>query len=197
MKRATTLFTFFLAFIWSGSNNLMAQIQLYGTTTFGGSQGAIFHYTPSTGTYTQDKPFSLYPLGGYPDYENGLTDGGDGYFYGMVAIGGGNGYGLIFKWNPGTNIYAVKYSFNGTNGSTPHGSLTLKDGKFYGMTNSGGASDFGVIFEWDPVTNIYSDKYEFNSNDGANPYGSLTLKDGKFYGMTKNGGANGYGVIFE
>jgi uncharacterized repeat protein (TIGR03803 family) len=135
--------------------------------------------------------------------QTGITPKGsltlrDGKFYGMTSRGGANDLGVIFEWDPITNIYSKKIDFNGIeNGSGPEGSLTLYGNKFYGMTSFGGTSDVGVLFEWDPVTNGFIKKFEFDFTNGGIPYGCLTLCGSKFYGMTSIGGLIGSGNIFE
>jgi uncharacterized repeat protein (TIGR03803 family) len=173
-----------------------AQVQMYGLTSFGGTDngGTVFHYNPSAATHTLDH--SMYFIQG-ANPSSGIISGGNGKFYGMTPGGGTNDFGVIFEWDPATNIYTKKIDFNGTNGRAPYGALTLSNGKFYGMTGGGGANDIGVIFEWDPATNIYIKKIDFTGANGAGPLGSLTLSGGKFYGMTSEGGANSVGVIFE
>ncbi|MEO7049863.1 MAG: choice-of-anchor tandem repeat GloVer-containing protein, partial [Ferruginibacter sp.] len=131
-----------------------------------------------------------------PSY--GLVLKGD-KFYGTSFGGGVNYDGVIFEWDPATNVYIKKIDFDGINGRAPQGSLTLYAGKFYGMTEWGGANDAGVIFEWDPATNNYTKKFDFGSGIGDNTFGSLTLIGDKFYGTTSGYGygTNNKGVIFE
>jgi uncharacterized repeat protein (TIGR03803 family) len=171
--------------------------RFYGMTLNGGDYGlgVIFEWDPATNIYTRKYDFISGTSGSNP--YGSLTLSGD-KFYGMTTKGGANNQGVIFEWNPATNIYTSKISFNGTNGSTPYGSLTPNDGKLYGMTNTGGTIGDGVIFEYDPATNIYNKKIDFDSTNtnGSNPKGDLTLSGGKFYGMTYKGGS-GKGVIFE
>jgi uncharacterized repeat protein (TIGR03803 family) len=177
--------------------------KLYGMTSLGGvsSKGVIFEWDPVTTTFTKKIDFDGTAKGAYP---NGSLTLSGGKFYGMTNGGGANGHGVIFEWDPVTDIYTKKFDFGGTNGADPSGSLTLSSGKFYGMTYGGGGTGGnakGVIFEWDPVTNIYTKKFNFTGTNGAypgtDPLGSLTLSDGKLYGMTQFGGANDLGVIFE
>jgi uncharacterized repeat protein (TIGR03803 family) len=171
--------------------------KFYGLTSFGGAnnRGVIFEWNPSTNIYTKKIDFSN-AEGGKP-YGNSSLTPYNGKFYGMTVGGGANDKGVIFEWNPSTNIYTKKMDFDGLNGSYPAISLTLLNDKFYGITNMGGIDDLGVIFEWDPHTNIYTKKMDFI---GINPGGhisNLTLSGGKFYGMNFNSGANSIGCIFE
>jgi uncharacterized repeat protein (TIGR03803 family) len=170
--------------------------KFYGMTNGGGSSlsGVIFEWEPVNNAYTKKKDFS--------DSDDGVNPSGTltyagGKFYGMTSSGGISGYGVIFEWDPATNVYSKKKEFNGVDGAYPRGSLTFANGKVYGMTNYGGSSDKGVIFEWDPTNNVYTKKKDFNNTDGSYPLGSLTFANSKFYGMTNGGGSSSYGVIFE
>jgi uncharacterized repeat protein (TIGR03803 family) len=171
--------------------------KFYGMTPGGGAndEGVIFEWDPNTNIYTKKIDLSN-TLGSNP--LGSLTLLG-GKFYGMTQEGGlGRGTGVIFEWDPSTNVYTKKIEFDGENGSRPFGSLTLFAGKFYGMTSSGGVvSPGGIIFEWDPITNVYTKKVNLGGANGSQPQSDLTLYGDKFYGMTRNDGANGAGVIFE
>ena len=172
--------------------------KFYGMTSSGGSdsKGIIFEWNPAGNTFLKRIDFSGANFGRYP--LGSLTLAGD-KTYGMTCLGGGNGKGLIFEWEPNSGTFTRKIDFSGTdNGKFPSGSMTYKDGKLYGMTSWGGVYDMGTIFEWDPVSNIISRKIDFNGTDnGRLPCGSLTLFNGRFYGMTYSGGANDMGIIFE
>ena len=171
--------------------------QLWGTTAQGGSDdlGVVFRADGEGNNVQPVHSFTRTNLGATPMY-NQLTEY-NGKFYSMTSAGGSNDLGVIFEWDPVSNIYTKKYDFEIANGINPHGSLVVLNGKLYGMTVLGGANGRGVIFEWDPVSNIYTKKYDFDGTTGSNPYGSLLLNGGKFYGMTHSGGSNDLGVIFE
>jgi len=193
-------FTLQMLLIFVSSSSLIAQTcnSLYGVTWSGGidDRGVIFHLNPNTGIQTVDYSISAMNKQGELPVSD-LADGGNGKFYGMTSYGGVNGFGVIFEWDPLTNIYTKKIDFDGENGRKPVSSLTLYNGKFYGMTLIGGANNTGVFFEWDPVTNLYIKKLDFDGSNGSYPSGSLTIIDGKLYGMTRYGGAYGDGIIFE
>jgi len=106
MKKTLASLLFLLVSELAGITDLQAQIQLYGMTERGGTEnvGTLFHFTPSTGIHTLDVSFTRFQSGAHP-YGNDLTDGGDGYFYGMTTEGGSNNSGIIFYWDPATNVY--------------------------------------------------------------------------------------------
>jgi hypothetical protein len=55
----------------------------------------------------------------------------------MTSAGGANGFGTIYEWNPGQQIFTKKKDFTGNDGSQPNGYLTLYNSKFYGVTMLG------------------------------------------------------------
>jgi len=170
----------------------------YGMTTGGGvnNNGVIFSLDPTTNTYSKLKDFD-YASGGSPF--GSLIQASDGKLYGMTVNGGTNGAGVIFSFDPTTNVYSKLKDFDYTNGGSPYGSLVqATDGKLYGMTYSGGTSGAGVIFSFEPATIIYTKLKDFDGTNGSSPFGSLVqAADGKFYGVTNYGGTSGYGVIFS
>ncbi len=171
--------------------------KFYGMTTYGGTNdvGVIFEWDPITNIFTKKMDFDETANGSSP--LGSLTLSED-RLYGMTPYGGKDGGGIIFEWDPVTNIFIKKIDFDGpTTGYMPHGSLALNSGKFYGMTPYNGLNGCGTIFEWDPSTNVITKKIDFGGTNGGNPGGSLTLSGGKFYGMTSSFGENDVGVIFE
>ena len=176
--------------------------KFYGMTLGGGvnSEGVIFEWDTATNILT--KKIDLDELNGSEGLRN-LTLY-NGKFYGTTFEGGINTLGgVIFEWDPVTNIYTKKVDFDGLNGYQPMGALTFYNGKFYGTTNGGGINSSGIIFEWDPATNLFTKKFDFGGTgvdgylDGFYPYGTLTMSGGKFYGVSSTGGFYHYGVIYE
>ena len=175
--------------------NIAASAQGFELTFGGpGTRGVIYSWDPATNIYTVKFSF------------NGGTDGGmpsgslivkDNKFYGTTTQGGAIGDGVIFEWDPSTNIFIKKVDFdNRTIGAYLSGPLTLNGTKFYGLTSGGGINGRGVIFEWDPATNIYTKKFDFDKANGG-PNGTLLLSGAKLYGTTYHGGADNTGIIFE
>ena len=191
-KLYSLLFVLFVSF---STVNAQGIYKFWGMTEYGGADGigTIFS-TSATGDDFQSKHhFRIITPGAQPKFSE-LTEY-NGKFYSVTNQGGISGSGVIFEWDPTTNVYTKKIDFL-NDGQFPNGSLTLSGGKFYGMTEQGGPTNSGVIFEWDPATNIYTKKITFSNNAGRNPKGNLTAYNGKLYGMTENGGSNADGVIF-
>ncbi|HXR17210.1 MAG TPA: choice-of-anchor tandem repeat GloVer-containing protein [Terriglobales bacterium] len=110
----------------------------------------------------------------------------------------------------------VLYSFkdNGTDGSSPYGSLVFgADGSLYGTTTVGGAyGNFGTVFELVPTKGgTWTEKvlHSFNKNgqDGYSPFAGLIFDAaGNLYGTTVVGGTSsncnsgnlaGCGTVFQ
>lgn len=176
--------------------------KLYGLANSGGasfSYGAIFQYDPIANIYTKKINFNS-TNGDGP--KGSLVQATDGKMYGMTFYGGSNDVGVIFQYDPITNILIKKIDFSLANGSFPAGSLIqATDGNLYGMTSEGGANGKGVLFQYNPATNTYVKKIDFaGTTNGSNPVGSLIqASDGKLYGMTKLGGIYlpNSGIIFQ
>ncbi len=194
MKKILLLCCVFAFF--SLSMNAQGINQLWGLVHGSNSNPGVMFSTNSTGNNFQLRNQFLRENDGAGPLYTELVEY-NGKFYGMTENGGINTKGVIFEWDPTTNIYTKKIDLSTANGSRPSGSLTFSAGKFYGMTYTGGINDAGVIFEWDPTTNIYSKKIDLSTANGSFPNGSLTFSAGKFYGMTNAGGINNAGVIFE
>ncbi len=175
--------------------------KLYGMTQTGGANalGTIFQYDPATNIYIDKIDFSGAATGDTP--LGSLIQATDGTLYGMTSAGGANGFGVLFQYNPLTNILIDKFDFSGiASGDTPLGSLVQAiDGTLYGVTSAGGANAFGTLFQFNPVTNVFTNKFDFNGAiSGNTPFGSLIQAgDGNLYGLTSAGGANGFGTLFQ
>jgi uncharacterized repeat protein (TIGR03803 family) len=174
--------------------------KLYGTTYRGGVNnfGTVFEYDPVTNIYTKKIDFGPNPsiTGGGPKGSLLLYNN---KFYGLTAEYGASGAGVIFEWDPATNIYIKKYDLTGSGGSLPQNSLRLMNGKMYGTTLGGGANSLGVVFEWDPATNIYTKLVDLDGigagKNGWSFYNNVTPYNNKLYAATVRGGQNDYGTL--
>ncbi len=187
----------------------------YGTTFFRGlyGGGTIFKISP-TGNFTTVYNFCN---GGFctdgSGPAGGVVAGSDGKFYG-TTVGGGNGSGTIFQFNPAvglTTLYRFCEQSGCPDGSAPGSALVQgMDGSFYGTTesggNSGGSPTSGTVFKI-TTGGVFTQLYRFcsqtNCTDGGGPYAGLVQgPDGNFYGTTAFGGApadcpSGCGTIFK
>lgn len=138
-------------------------------------------------TYTGLHDFN--PSAGDPYYfDSGrLAQGRDGNFYSESRDGGTSGVGTVFKITQG-GTPTIILSFNGTDGSTELGGMTLGiDGNLYGETIYGGSANDGVTFK---ITTKGTETvlHNFtNSGDGYYPSNVLVPgTDGNFYGTTNS-----------
>jgi len=174
--------------------------KLYGLTYSGGvnSKGVLFEYDPTTNKYIAKIQFDGAGLGGEPF--GSLTLAANGKFYGLTFHGGIYDYGILFEYDPLSEVFTKKYDFNiGNSGNIPTGKLYYDaSNKLYGLTLFGGFFDKGVLFEFDLNSNNYTKLSDFNGSNGSTPYGGLIkASNGKLYGMTNTGGINDLGVIFQ
>jgi uncharacterized repeat protein (TIGR03803 family) len=182
---------------------------LYGVTSQGGAikyysggfSGLIFEYNPVTNTYI--KKFDLGNItDSHPQGELMLAS--NGKLYGVTRSGGDDYRGILFEYDPNTNIAVMKYNFKYDFEETDKGYyprnrlIETSAGKLYGMTTDGGTNNEGTIFEFDINTSVYTKKYDFDGANGNSPSSVFTTGlDGKLYGLTYNGGASNKGVLFE
>ena len=187
---------------------------LYGTTTSGGtgSSGTVFKLTPPTTTGGAWTETVLYTFTGSPDGASpfvGLIADASGALYGATYNGGTSGNGTVFKLTPPTTTggawtETVLYSFSGSDGANPRGSLIADaEGAHYGTTFLGGAGSSGTVFKLTPPATTggawtETVLYSFTGgSDGANPPAALIADtSGALYGTTNSGGG-GYGTVFK
>jgi uncharacterized repeat protein (TIGR03803 family) len=182
--------------VGDGSGNL------YGTTYNGGDNdvGTVFRIA-ANGDYTLlhsfhgrlDPADGFYPLAG-------LTDGGDGNFYGTTGGGGPSGsLGTVFRMTPAGDVTMIHEFVQLEDGGSPASRLVLsrEDGRLYGTTTTGGVHGYGTVFRIS-TSEDFESLYSFdNSNgDGYPPNGLVEGSDGNFYGTTGGGGANYFGTVF-
>jgi uncharacterized repeat protein (TIGR03803 family) len=191
---------------------------LYGTTYYGGANnaGTVFELIPQpTGGWVEQVLYSFTANGTDGQYPvAGLILDAVGNLYGTTFEGGnrsagcGNfGCGTVFELAHGTGgTWAEKilYSFSGTDGGSPWGSLTLDAaGNLYGTTTGFNASNYGSVFELTPSsgggwTETVLHTFASGGTDGQSPYAGLLLDAvGNLYGTTYGGGPHSYGTVFE
>ncbi|MES2775801.1 MAG: choice-of-anchor tandem repeat GloVer-containing protein [Bacteroidota bacterium] len=118
--------------------------------------------------------------------------------YGVMRTGGSFDSGVLFEYNPGSNLYVTKYTFGlNDNGSGPVGSLVIYNNLLYGQTSSGGVSNKGLIFHFDPAGNSLTNLDEFTTTTGYSLGIGLSLLNAKMYTITSLGGGGSGGSIIE
>ncbi len=127
---------------------------LYGTTYEGGIYNRGTVYELSRGQNGEWTEKILYSFPGGKNGANpaaGIVFDAAGNIYGTTSLGGSTGRGTVFELAAlGGSHYQhiVLWTFNGTDGEGPLGSLILDNASnLYGTTNSGGSSNAGTVFE--------------------------------------------------
>lgn len=194
--------------------------KFYAMTNMGGvnDKGVIYEWDYTTNVYTKKMDFNgtngAYPLGYLTLYS--------GKFYGLTYEGGiyetalvTDHYGVLFEWNPATNVYVKKRDLGATafgQQSThgPIGSLTLRGNELWGSTTEGLMK--GAIFCWNISTGAWSDYFinhrinppynhlqneDYFQAPGNNAYEALLLSGNKLLGTSSAAGANEVGCIYE
>jgi len=167
----------------------------YGLGYTGGTNGlgTVFELAPG-GPVTNLYNFSGGTVSGDP--YSPLLLGRDGFFYGEM-LGGGVGYGYVFRMNHAGQLTTFA-TFDGFIGYSPFGGLIQgQDGNFYGTCQQTG--NYGSVFQITPAGTI-SNLFTFSGTaNGSMPYAGLVqATNGVLYGTTYFGGTNGnYGTIFS
>ena len=173
-----------------GSLTLGPDGSFYGMTYQGGASnmGTIFKIDPNT--YSFNKLYDFDGINGsYP--WAGLVLASNNMFYGLTAQGGQNGRGVLFQFDPATDIYTKQHDFDNVI-STQGGNLVQAlDSDLYGLASNS-------IFRYNPNTQSFSNAYTFVDSTGISPVGKLLLgSNGNLYGLTGSGGLHNHGVVFN
>ena len=175
---------------------------LYGTTTYGGSNGVgtAFALNPKTGTLSTLHSFSGTPDGAGP--KSSLTEL-FGTLYGTTYGGGASGHGTVFSIDQVSGTLSVVYSFRGgSDGAYPTGGLASVGGTLYGTTVAGADATScyqgcGTVFSVNPKTGTEVVLHAFlGGSDGAVPVAGLLHTGDTLFGSTAYGGSNDAGIVF-
>ena len=181
--------------------------KLYGVTRLGGifGFGVLFEYNVNTSSFIKLIDFDGASKGKYP--KASLLQASNGKIYGTTSYGGSSDDGVLFEYNPITNVFVKKKDFVETyftsTGRSPNSGRLLQanNGKLYGMTEYGGQYDGGVLYSYDLNTNSYVIIKTFQSSPhsyGIYPKGGvIQAANGKIYGHTTSSANNSAGGIFE
>lgn len=140
-----------------------ADLNLYGTTKQGGSNGVgnLFQLSLSgqlTSLYSFDPPG-----GGFPPSNNdgmfpyaGVLAASDGYLYGANAMGGADGFGTLYLATRSGSAFQKIFDFDEITGpdfgANPYSTLVEHtNGCFYGVTRSGGYYNAGNFYSLCPA----------------------------------------------
>ena len=136
---------------------------LYGATTYGGSDGAgvVFELSPSGGGWTYSVLYSFTGEYGcsFDQYLGAgpwaaLTMDATGNLYGTTRCDGARQMGNIFRLSPsgGAWTYTSLHDFTGgEDGAFPLSNVTMDaSGNLYGTASSGGSHGYGVVWKITP-----------------------------------------------
>jgi uncharacterized repeat protein (TIGR03803 family) len=193
----------------TGPLTLDSSGNIYGTTPYGGSQGAgtVYELSPSGGGTFKEKilhNFKGSSDGGFPLGGVILDPAGD--LFGTTDLqSGGNGTVFRLALSGTTWVNHVIHTFSASSdGSVPseYGSLTMDaSGNIYGATYYGGANNFGTVFKLSPSGGSWTETvlYSFTGGrDGAQPNANLLLtSSGRILGTAFTGGGTNLGTVFE
>ena len=201
---------------------ILANGTLYGTTFFGGSDGAdngtVFAISAAGTNFTVLHSFT----------SNNNTTNSDGaesqaglvlsgtMLYGTTFAGGNFGNGAIFGVSTNGQVFTNLYSFsagdfneddNLTNndGANPVASLILSGSTLYGTAQNGGLNANGTVFavqtDGSDFTNLYTftafDPDTGTNFDGAMPVVNVILSGNTLYGTANQGGDFDNGTVFS
>jgi uncharacterized repeat protein (TIGR03803 family) len=189
---------------------------LFGTTKQGGTMdaGTVFEipWKASASSYGSLMTLASFTTNGaWPMGALAVDHSGD--LFGATNQGGASNVGTVFElpYSSSSGSYGTLTTlatFNGVNGASPVGGLTIdSSGNLLGTTKSGGSFNSGTVFElpYSSSTGSYGTLLTlatFNFANGANPSCALTEDSaGNLFGTTAYGGVTefgpGYGTVFE
>jgi hypothetical protein len=199
---------------WDAAGNL------YGTTEFGGGNGApecstgcgVVYQVQAVGRgnwkYHVLHRFAAFPGDGLMP-QAGVTLDSKGNVYGTTLYAG-NTAGTVFELSPQQDGHwkeTILYDFPNPekNGGAPVGGVTFDNkGNLYGTASAGGdpVCDCGVVFKMTPRSNgkwSYTVLHRFKGPDGIGPGYNLIFDKSyeHLYGTAVAGGSGGYGVVYE
>ena len=122
----------------------------------------------------------------------------DSILYGVTRSGGQNAYGTVYAYDG--SIVTNLYSFDGSGGANPHGSLVLYNGTLYGVNRLGGSWGYGTVYALNTDGSGFKTLHHFRGSsdgEGANPLSGLILGGDTLFGSTSSGGAFSNGTIFS
>jgi uncharacterized repeat protein (TIGR03803 family) len=186
----------------------------YGTTAAGGlaGNGVIFEMDPSGSNYTVLHNFSALqthtinsdgadPIGGLVSSGNTLYGTADkGGTGNSIGFGWGTVFGIVTNGVNFTTLHS--FTFTGTDGANPVGSLALSGSTLFGVTRVGGNPNvnnglgYGTIFSGNVNGSGFTTLHSFSGSDGSTPNGDLVLAGSTLYGTSTGGGSSNEGTVF-
>ena len=159
----------------------------------------MFEIAKSTGQLTTLATFN--GANGENPFGTVISDAA-GDLFGTTAHAGAGGEGTVFEIAKSTGQLTTLATFNGANGATPAGSLTMDaEGDLFGTASNGGVGGTdgdGTVFEIAKSTGQLTTLATFTGDNGATPERGVTIDAaGDLFGTTFRGGADNDGTVFE
>ncbi|MBL8001211.1 MAG: T9SS type A sorting domain-containing protein [Flavobacteriales bacterium] len=176
------------------------QSDMVGTSRQGGADmlGVLFRINDQGLEKAYELKYTYRTTG---SYTGRLTIGPQGMLFGTAQCRPHDGNGLIFSYDPITNVFNEQRSFDAPDvwGTDPRCPLLLESGgTFLGACAGGGAHGFGTIYRYDPATSAIVKLHDLDSVNGDGPIGRLMLhSNGMLYGCTVRGGQFDRGVLYQ
>lgn len=184
------------------SELLLSGSTLYGTTTYGGTNGngTVFAInTNGTGLVILHS-FTNSPE---PTFPYGKLVLSAGVLYGTGSGGGTNGTGGIFAINTDGSGFRTLHSFSGFSGNTdgrvPKASLSLSGSCLYGTTISGGSANGGTLFLINTNGTGFTVIRSFTNNTAAGwaPIGGAIRVGNSVWGTAYLGAGGTFGTLYQ
>lgn len=160
---------------------------LWGTTSFGGSDGRGTVYKIQTNANNKETVLHNFANGtDGQDPGSGVVLASDGNFYGTAGGDFSTTFGSLFRVTP-AGAFSVLYDFKGGAMAAQPGQLIAGTNALYGLAGSGGAPfNAGMVFRLDPSGE--TDLYKFiGGADGARPSSFVRDSAGNLYGAAGGG----------
>ncbi len=180
---------------------------LYGVTLKGGLNlgGVLFELSPSAGTWTQKILYSFVgPYGMKGSQPVGIIFDGAGILYGVTALGGVGGAGVVFQFAGGLTVIHTFSDTKGTNLQTPTGGLIFDAAGNLYMTMSRGDHGGAGVVELSPSNGTFTthNLYSFAGPQVQQPYEGLVFDPaGNLYSASSVGGnsacSEGCGFVYK
>jgi uncharacterized repeat protein (TIGR03803 family) len=175
---------------------------LYGVAPYGGSSdwGVVFRVGTFGEGYQVLHHFGATATDGL-DPSGGLLKASDGRLFGVTRVGGANGLGTVFRYDPSNSVYTVLIAItnSATQGYQPVGRLVEgADGLLYGAMSAGGSFSVGTLYRLAKDGSGFTTLYHFGiPGEGRVPVAGLAVDGTSLFGTTFAGGEANLGTIFQ